>query len=71
MLLEKLLQLLSSLMSVLVLPLHRLLFRLSRKSRRSLVLALPLVFSRLLVPSLTLADTELSLILQYSDVFFS
>jgi hypothetical protein len=62
---------LSSLMSLLVLARHMLLFPLSVKLALSLVLALPLVFLKLFVPSLTLAEAKLSLVLLFCDVFFS
>uniref|UniRef100_A0A0A9CZP5 Uncharacterized protein n=1 Tax=Arundo donax TaxID=35708 RepID=A0A0A9CZP5_ARUDO len=60
-----LLQELSSLMSLPVLARHMLLFPLSVKSARVLMVALPLVFLKLLVPSLTLAEAKPSLVLLF------
>jgi hypothetical protein len=62
---------LSSLMLLLALGRHMLLFPLSGKSARSLILALPLVFLRLSLPSLACAVAKLSLMLLFCDVFFS
>uniref|UniRef100_A0A0A9GCJ0 Uncharacterized protein n=1 Tax=Arundo donax TaxID=35708 RepID=A0A0A9GCJ0_ARUDO len=70
-LLVMLLHELSSLMLLLMLGRHMLLFPLSVKAARSLILALALVFRRLFDPSLTLAVAKLSLVLLFCDIFIS
>jgi hypothetical protein len=70
-LLLRLLHELSSLTLLLVLGRHMLLFPLSVESAVSLTLPLPHVFLRPFVPSLTLAEAKLSLVLLFCAVFFS